>query len=105
MSRDPSPIGDLIGPLLQGFGIARPRDAATLIERWAEVAGDPWAERGRPVHLRDGELVVEVANGGTAWLLKYQTADLIGRIDTEFGKGLVTSVRIRPARGRSRGRY
>lgn len=99
--KEPSPIGDLIGPLLESYGIARPKDASALIERWAEVAGEPWASRSRPVQVRRGELLVEVADGGSASLLKYQTADLIRHIADQLGTGLVDSVRIRTSSRRS----
>ncbi len=94
----PAPIRDVLQGLLQRLGVARPLEVADLLGRWEEVAGEPWAERSRPVTLADGELVVEVADGATASLLRYQTRDLVSRLDERVGRGLVTTVRVRVQR-------
>ncbi len=95
---DPSSIREVLEGLLQRLGVARPLEVADLMRRWPEVAGEPWAERSRPVALDGGELVVEVADGATASLLRYQTGMLLARLDERVGKGLVTAVRLRVQR-------
>ncbi len=95
---DPTPIRDLLQGVLARLGVARPLEVAELLARWEEVAGEPWAARAAPVSLSGGELVVEAADGSTASLLRYQTAQLIARLDEEVGRGLVTSVRVRVRR-------
>lgn len=100
--KDPTPLGELLDGLLEGLGVARPTDTAELVERWDSVAGEPFAERSQPVQLRDGELLLEVADGTTATLLRYHEADLVERLKSELGAGLVTTVRVRVARSRQR---
>jgi predicted nucleic acid-binding Zn ribbon protein len=95
---DPQPIDELLDELLQALGVARPVDVAQLVENWAELAGEPWGERSRPVLLRNGELVVEVADGTAATLLKYRQSDLVERLGAKLGRGLVNTVRVRITR-------
>lgn len=95
---EPSQVGELLEGLLAALGVARPVDTAELIERWDSLAGEPFAGRSHPVHLQDGELVVEVADGATATLLRYHETDLIVRLAAELGQGLVSSIRTRVAR-------
>lgn len=92
---DPQRIDELLDGLLQALGVARPLDVTHLVESWAEVAGEPWGERSRPVLLKDGELVVEVEDGTAATLLKYRQAELVERLGERLGRGLVTTVRVR----------
>lgn len=95
---DPRRIDELLDELLQALGVARPVDVAELVESWADVAGEPWGGRSRPVLLKDGELVVEVEDGTAATLLKYRQADLVERLGERLGRGLVSTVRVRMAR-------
>lgn len=100
---DPRPIHEILDGVLQRFGVARPVESAALAADWDSLAGAPWAGRSRPTALSRGELVVEVADGAAASLLKYQTTELVGRLEAALGQGLVTSVRLRVGRsGRAR---
>ncbi len=101
--KEPTPIRDLLEGVLERLGVARPLEVADLVGKWEELAGEPWASRSTPVSLHSGELVVEVGDGGTASLLRYQTGALLERLESHVGKGLVESVRVRVRRpGRAR---
>ncbi|MDH3729665.1 MAG: DUF721 domain-containing protein [Acidimicrobiia bacterium] len=91
---EPTPLGDLLGNLLSGLGVANPENAIALLERWDELAPAPWADRATPVAVRDGVLEVGVADGATASLLRYQEAQLIEHLTETLGSGLVASVKI-----------
>lgn len=96
-------IGDGLEAVLRRLGLPSPGALDRLLNDWAELAGGPWAERAIPVGLRDGELLVEVADGATASLLKYQVSDLLDRLERGLGGRLVTAVRLRvesPKKGR-----
>lgn len=95
---DPQSIDELLDELLQALGVARPVDVAQLVEKWAELAGEPWGDRSRPVLLKDGELLVEVTDGTAATLLKYRQSDLVERLGDKLGRGLVNTVRVRISR-------
>ncbi|MGI9628266.1 MAG: DUF721 domain-containing protein [Longimicrobiales bacterium] len=96
MSLDP--IADMLSPFLEKLGVARPDAAARISSEWAIVAGEPWATQGRPVGLREGELVVDVVDAPTLSLLRYRTGELLKRLDQEVGEGTVEVIRLRVAR-------
>ncbi len=77
----PEQIGEVLDQLLSRLGVARPLDVAVLVDSWADLAGEPWASRSRPVGLDDGELVVEVVDATAASLLKYQSSELVRRLE------------------------
>ena len=88
----------MLSPFLEKLGVARPDAAARISGEWNEVAGEPWASQGRPVGLRDGELLVDVVDASTLSLLRYRTGELLERLDQEVGEGTVEVVRLRVAR-------
>ncbi len=94
-------ISDVLDDVMRRLGVARPVDVAQLVTDWDDTAGEPWAGRSQPAALEGGELVVEVSDGAAASLLRYQTGDLIRRLEKVLGQGLVTSVRIRVAHHRT----
>jgi hypothetical protein len=89
------PIGDDLEAVLRRLGLPAPGVLERLVGDWARVAGEPWAERAAPVSLHLGELLVEVADGTTASLLKYQVNGLLERLEQGLGARLVESVRLR----------
>lgn len=95
--REPVEITELLGRFLEGVGSGAGMDAAHLFKDWAEVAGERWETRARPVGIRSGILLVEVDRGGDASLLKFDVPALITRIAARFGPDLVTGVRFRVA--------
>jgi hypothetical protein len=93
-------VGSLVERLLRRLGLPAQGDTARLVEDWAELAGEPWGSRSRPVGLKDGELLLEVPDGATATLLKYRERDLVHRLESRLGAAAITSVRIRVERGK-----
>jgi hypothetical protein len=96
-------VGDGLDEMLRRLGIPSPGDSARLFEEWDRIAGEPWADRSEPIGVQDGELVVEVADGAVATLLRYQTAALVDRLAERLGAPLVQRVTIR-VRRRKKGR-
>ncbi|MDP8959649.1 MAG: DUF721 domain-containing protein [Actinomycetota bacterium] len=95
------PLSFSLGEVLRGLGMDEPELFIELVEGWEQVAGELWAVHGRPMSLRQGELVVEVADGAAAGVLRYAISALLRSIEERFGAGRVASVRIqvgRPAR-------
>lgn len=93
--RSPVEITELLGAFLQGVGSGAGMETARLFEDWSEVAGERWGIRARPVGIRSGILLVEVARGSDASLLKFDVPALITRIAARSGPDLVTGVRFR----------
>ncbi|MBI5156934.1 MAG: DUF721 domain-containing protein [Acidimicrobiia bacterium] len=100
MSDDLRPIGAGLERLLRDMGIPRLFDVVRLADEWVEAAGEPFASLARPVGYRDGELILEVADGSAASLLKFRVGDLVARLAERYGPGTVTSVRIRVGGGK-----
>jgi hypothetical protein len=88
-------LGDGLEGVLRRLGLPPPGALDRLLDDWPALAGEPWASRAVPVVLRRGELVVEVADGTAASLLKYQSNALLDRLEQGLGARLVDSVRIR----------
>jgi hypothetical protein len=90
-------IGDGLEEVLRRLGLPAVDVLQRLVSDWAELAGEPWASRALPAGLQRGELVVEVADGTSASLLRYQTGELLRRLEGGLGARLVDAVRIRLA--------
>ena len=73
----PQPISDVLAEVMRRLGVSHPVDVAQLVADWDETAGEPWAGRSRPASLEGGELVVEVFDGASASLLRYQVGGLV----------------------------
>jgi hypothetical protein len=88
-------IGDDLEAVLRRLGLPSPGALQRLVDDWAGVAGEPWASRATPAGLNRGELILEVADGTTASLLRYQVSGLLERLEGALGARLVESVRLR----------
>ncbi len=93
-------VGMGLDGLLRRLGMPDAVDLERLVKDWVELAGDPWADTATPVGWRDGVLVVEVGDGTTATLLRYEAEALMKRLTKGLGGALVTAIRIRVARGK-----
>jgi hypothetical protein len=88
-------IGDDLAAVLRRLGLPALDALQRLVEEWGKLAGEPWASRSRPAGLQHGELMVEVADGTSASLLRYQVGELLQRLEDGLGARLVDSVHIR----------
>jgi len=88
-------IGDNLDAVLRRLGLPAADALQRLVDDWADLAGEPWASRSRPAGLHRGELVVEVADGTSASLLRYQCGQLLERLEEGLGARLVDTVRLR----------
>ena len=88
-------IGDDLEAVLRRLGLPAPGALERLVDVWRQVAGESWAGRAVPAGLHRGELVLEVGDGATASLLKYQVSALLDRLEKALGARLVESVRLR----------
>lgn len=98
------PLDEAMREALGALGLADPGLMSRMSSEWSEVAGEPWAGGTRPVYLRQGTLVVEVAEAGRIPLLRYGAPDLGRRLSACYGPDIVTEVEIR-AVGRQPGQW
>jgi len=92
-------VGEVLDSVLARIGGGRRPVVMVIRERWREVAGPGW-DQGEPVQVRNGVLIVEVRDGGTASRLRYDTAPLLRRISGLIGAEEITSIRLRVSRRR-----
>ena len=91
-------VGNLVDGVIASLGGRVGLSGVALLwSEWPSLAVGDWTA-AEPVRLDDGVLLVAVPNGVTATRLRYETAELIGRIDARIGYDVVTSVRIKVRR-------
>lgn len=95
---EPTEISEVLGTLIERASGRIDVRQGELIEHWKEIAPGDWSDVAIPIGIRDRTLLVEVASGTAASLLKYQIHQLIGVISEAFGEELVTAVRLRVSR-------
>ena len=93
-SSDPIPAGHHVEETLAKMGV--PRVAANLRIRreWKDLVSGHWRDKGRPLVLEEGCLVVEVPSQMDASLLRYGTTALTEQVNAGLGSRVVTSVKI-----------
>jgi predicted nucleic acid-binding Zn ribbon protein len=65
-----------------------------VFARWAQLVGADIAEHAQPVSLQDGELLVRASSTAWATQLRLLQRQLIARITTGAGPGVVTRIRV-----------
>jgi predicted nucleic acid-binding Zn ribbon protein len=93
----PQEISEILGKVIESAAVGVDVRQAELIGRWSELVPPDWVPAA-PVGVRDEVLLVEVRDGATASVLRYQVDPLLRAIIDEFGSGLVRSVRVTVAR-------
>ena len=92
--RDPQPLGGAARELAKTRGWSPRVAEGTVFARWAEVVGEQIAEHAQPSALRDGVLSVTAESTAWATQLRMVQAQLLAKIATAVGDGVVTSLRI-----------
>lgn len=92
--KQPEEISAIIAAVIEGATVDVDLRHGELVETWRSWAPGDWAF-GEPIGVREGTLVVAVPDGATATLLQYQKTSLLAAVEERFGRGLLTSVRLR----------
>jgi len=74
---------------------------ATVLGAWDRLVGDDIAAHCSPISLRDGELTLQAESTAWATQLRLLGAQILARITTELGAGVVTRLRIHGPTGPS----
>ena len=91
---EPTPVGASLDRVARRFGIGRASTLPAVFERWTELVGEGVGARTRPRSLRGTTLVVAVDDPSWATQLRWLEADLVARITTELGPGVVTGLQL-----------
>ncbi len=76
---DPVAVGDLVDTVLGRISKGGAGAVLRLRANWRDVVGVSFEDRCAPLSLEGGTLLVEVADGATASLLRFDTLDLARR--------------------------
>ncbi len=95
--KQPEEISDLLATVIEKAAVGVDMRHSQLIAEWETIAPDDWARFGTPVGVKAGVLLVEVPDGSTASLLKYQIEDLRRVVADRFGADLITGIRLKVA--------
>lgn len=87
-------MGRLASRLAVERGWAERLSGAAVFGRWAELVGAEVAEHAKPLSLREGELTVQASSTAWATQLRLLQRELLVRIATGVGRGVVTKLRI-----------
>ena len=81
-----SPLGDVLGSLIEKHGLAERTWEAEMEQDWAEIAGPGVAAHTRPGRLHEGRIVVFVDS--SVWLSelsRYGKGQLLANLKQRFG--------------------
>lgn len=92
--RDPQPMSAAVDALLRRMGWAERIEVASVTSRWREVIGDRIADHCEPVTFEDGSLTVKATSTAWATQLQMMSGQIIHRINEEFGKEIVTELKV-----------
>jgi predicted nucleic acid-binding Zn ribbon protein len=110
-AQDPVALRDAVAAVGEELGLPPPTELGALIDAWPEIVGDAVAAHASVRSVRDGVCTVEVDEPGWATQVRYAEGQIVERVATRCGRGVVTSVRVvvggvarGPDRGPNRGR-
>ena len=95
---EPSPLGASLDRVVRHLGGTSADAVTELFRRWPELVGSTVGSHSRPIKLRDGVLVVAVADPAWATQLRFLEVTLVERLQAELGPEAVRrmEVRVRP---------
>jgi predicted nucleic acid-binding Zn ribbon protein len=83
--------------VLASLGTPSAAAMGDLFDDWAGLVGDQLAAHARPVRLRGTTLVLVVDQPGWATQVKWMANDVLERLATGLGDGVVTDLEVRIA--------
>ncbi|MEP7191544.1 MAG: DciA family protein [Actinomycetota bacterium] len=92
--RDPSLLGDQMDRLLLDRGWTIDVAVGSVMGRWPVIVGAEVSAHCIPVTFSDGVLIVRAESTAWATQLRLMSSSILGRLETEVGKGTVTELRV-----------
>jgi hypothetical protein len=96
--RGPQPFAGAASALIKTHLMGRGFQQIELVTRWPEIAGQSLAEHCFPYRLSNaaggGATLTLVADDRAALQLQHQTPKLIDKINTYFGKKVVSKIKV-----------
>ncbi len=92
--RDPSLLGDQVDRLMLDRGWNVDVAVGSVMGRWPAIVGTDVAEHCTPVTFSDGVLTVRADSTAWATQLRLMSSSILGRLELEVGKDVVTELRV-----------
>ncbi len=92
MYNRPRALGDVLGELLQQYGLGDRVKEFDAVNCWPEVVGERIAGHSKAKDVRDGRLIVEVSSSGWRNELFYLKAEIVGQINARLGKKIIHDI-------------
>jgi predicted nucleic acid-binding Zn ribbon protein len=94
-NEDPLPLAAAIEGLIGANGWALAAATGSVFARWGEIVGADLAAHTVPEGLADGELTITADSTAWATQVRLLAAQLVRRLNTELGDGVVRRVKVR----------
>jgi predicted nucleic acid-binding Zn ribbon protein len=92
---DPQPLNAAIGGLIDERGWALAAATGSVFGRWAQIVGPELAAHTAPDGLVGGELTISADSTAWATQVRLLAGQLVRRLNTELGDGVVQKVKVR----------
>jgi predicted nucleic acid-binding Zn ribbon protein len=92
--REPRPMSEGVESLLRRMGWTEQVEVAAVTARWREVIGDQIADHCEPVSFEEGALTLRASSTAWATQLTLMAGQIRHRLNEEFGREIVTELRI-----------
>lgn len=87
-------LNDALGELVESLGIGKKLHEYEAVTRWEEIVGEQIAKVSAPTRIDKGALVVKVSNGPWRNELTLRKEEIISKINTTLGEGVVRDIRF-----------
>ena len=85
-------IGNILGHLIQDFGIEKSIKGYQALTIWSEIVGKRIAEISEPVKIRNGKLFIRVKTDSWRNELIYHKKDITDRLNASLGSVVVKDI-------------
>jgi predicted nucleic acid-binding Zn ribbon protein len=89
----PQSVGDILPSALAAAGLGRRFAERSVLEDWAQIAGERVAAHSRAVDLRDGVLVLDADHGAWRQELTLLFPTIVRKYNERHGEGTVREIR------------
>jgi predicted nucleic acid-binding Zn ribbon protein len=89
----PQSVGDILPAALAAAGLGRRFAERTVLDDWAQIAGERVAAHSRAVDLRDGVLVLDADHGAWRQELTLLFPTIARKYNERHGEGTVREIR------------
>ncbi len=89
----PEAVGDILPSVLEAAGLGRRFAERSVLDDWAQIAGERVAAHSRAVDLRDGVLVLDADHGAWRQELTLLFPTIARKYNERHGAGTVREIR------------